>query len=62
MKFEITTMKLVKNIYGKNDIIISKIKVMNDEGKYIKFAQLNDALLKEIHISGSVTIKNPYKI
>lgn len=57
MKFEITKMKLRKNKYGKNDIAISMIKVMDDNGKYIKFAKLNEALISALKEAGSVSIK-----
>tara|TARA_S200002703_G_scaffold121918_1_gene107791 strand:+ start:1148 stop:1333 length:186 start_codon:yes stop_codon:yes gene_type:complete len=46
VKFEITTIKLEENDFGKNDLLISKVKVMDDNGKYIKFARINEALLK----------------
>ena len=39
MKFEITRIKLKENEFGKNDLIISQVKVMDDNGKYIKFAK-----------------------
>lgn len=50
-------MELKENEYGKNDILIKQIKVMDDNGKYIKFATLNEALLKALKESESVTIK-----
>jgi len=57
MKFEITRMELKENEHGKNDILIRQIKVMDDNGKYIKFATLNEALLKALKESELVTIK-----
>lgn len=57
MKFEITKMELKKNEFGKNDLVISMVKVMDDNGKYIKFAKLNEELLKAMKESGNVTIK-----
>ena len=39
LKFEFTTIELQENEFGKNDLIISKIKVMDENGKYIKFAK-----------------------
>lgn len=56
-KFEISTMQLKKNEFGKNDIIISKVKVMDENGKYIKFAKLNKELLQALRDAGCVTIK-----
>lgn len=54
--FEITTMQLQKNRFGENDIIISKVKVMNENGKYIKFAKLNEALIAAIKDPNNITI------
>lgn len=54
--FEITTMQLQKNRFGENDIIISKVKVMNENGKYIKFAKLNEALIAAIKDPSNITI------
>jgi|TARA_R110000796_G_scaffold86364_4_gene186917 hypothetical protein len=45
MRFELTTAELKKNSFGKNDILISKVKVTEDDGTFIKFAKLNQALL-----------------
>lgn len=56
MKFEITTIELKKNNFGKNDLLISKVKVMDDNGKYIKFARINEALLKAMKESKYITI------
>ncbi len=57
MKFEISNIELKPNNFGKNDLIISKIKVMDDNGKYIKFAKLNESLLEAIKESGVLTVK-----
>jgi hypothetical protein len=57
MKFEITKIKLKENEFGKNDLIISQVKVMDDNGKYIKFAKLNEALLKSLKESETISIK-----
>jgi hypothetical protein len=57
MKFEITRMELVKNQFGKNDIVIKQVKVLTDEGKYIKFAKLNEALINALKESKVVNIK-----
>lgn len=57
MKFEITKMKLVKNEYGKNDIVVSMVKVMDDDGNYIKFAKLNEALITALKSAGEISIK-----
>lgn len=56
-KFEISRMKLQKNEFGKNDIIISQVKVMDKDGKYIKFAKLNEDLLQALKEVGTITIK-----
>lgn len=59
LKFEISEMYLQKNEFGKFDIIVNKIKVSDAEtGKYIKFAKLNDALLKALKEAGEITIRN----
>lgn len=57
LKFEISTIELQKNSFGRNDIIISKVKVMDENGKYIKFAKLNEELLQALRDAGCVTIK-----
>ena len=58
MKFEITTIELKENKYGKNDLLVSKVKVMDDNGKYIKFGTINEALLKAMKESNSITLRN----
>ena len=58
MKFEITTIELKENNYGKNDLVISKVKVMDDNGKYIKFAKINKELLKAMKESNCITLRN----
>lgn len=57
LKFEITRMELVKNSFGKNDILIRQVKVMDENGKYIKFATLNQALIDAIKEAKIVTVK-----
>ena len=57
MKFEITRLELQENEHGKNDIIIKQVKVMDKNGKYIKFAKLNESLLDALKKSEYVTIK-----
>lgn len=61
-KFEITRIELVKNSFGKNDLIIKQVKVLDENGKYIKFAKLNEALLNALKESQNVTIKNKVSI
>lgn len=56
-KFEITRMELVENRFGKNDIIIKQVKVMDANGKYIKFAKLNDSLIQAIKEAGTISVK-----
>ncbi len=57
MQFEISRIEIKENSFGKNDFVIKQIKVMDDNGKYIKFAKLNDALLKAMKEKGVVSIK-----
>lgn len=57
IRFEITRIELVENSFGKNDLVISQVKVLDENGKYIKFAKLNDALLKALKESEFITIK-----
>ena len=57
MKFEITSIELKENEFGKNDLLITKVKVLDDNGKYIKFAKLNEALLKTILNEGATIPK-----
>lgn len=54
--FEISQIELVKNEFGKNDILISKIKVLDNNGKYVKFAKLNEELIKAIKLKGVLKI------
>ena len=57
LKFEFTTIELKENEFGKNDLIISKIKVMDENGKYIKFAKINKDLIQALKNAEYVTIK-----
>ncbi len=57
LKFEFTTIELQENEFGKNDLIISKIKVMDENGKYIKFAKINKELIQALKDAEYVTIK-----
>ena len=57
MKFEITSLELKENKFGKNDLLITKVKVLDDNGKYIKFAKLNESLLKAIINEGAAVPK-----
>ena len=57
MKFEISRIELQENEQGKNDLIIKQVKVSTDAGKYIKFAKLNNELLKALKECGEITIK-----
>lgn len=57
IRFEITRIELVENSFGKNDLVIRQVKVLDENGKYIKFAKLNDALLKALKESEFITIK-----
>jgi hypothetical protein len=56
LNFEFTTMELEKNKYGYYDILISKVKVTDENGKYIKFAKINDSLLSALKNKGFVKI------
>jgi len=58
MKFEINRIELKENEFGKNDLLIKQVKVLDDDGKYIKFAKLNEALLKALKESKNITIRN----
>ena len=56
-QFEITRMELQINEFGKNDIIIKQVKVMDENGKYIKFAKLNSELINTIKQRGIIKVK-----
>ena len=58
MKFEITRMELQANEFGSNDIVIKQVKVMDDDGKYLKFAKLNEALIDAIKQSKVISVKS----
>lgn len=57
LQFEISRIELKENKYGKNDLLISQIKVSDKDGKYIKFASLNEELLTALKAAKSITIK-----
>ncbi len=57
LKFEFSTIELQKNEFGKNDLIISKVKVMDKNGKYIKFAKINEELIQALKNAECVQIK-----
>ena len=57
LKFEFSTIELQKNSFGRNDLIISKVKVMDENGKYIKFAKINEELIQALKNAEHVTIK-----
>jgi hypothetical protein len=57
LNFEFTIMNLKQNSYGKNDLVISQIKVMDENGTHIKFAQINDELLNALMNKGTVKIR-----
>jgi hypothetical protein len=57
LNFEFTTIELEKNKYGKFDLLVSKVKITDENGKYIKFAQINDELLKALKSKGTIKIK-----
>ena len=57
MEFEITRMELKPNAYGKSDIIVKQVKVMDDEGNYIKFAKLNEQLLQALKEKKMIYVK-----
>jgi hypothetical protein len=58
LNFEFTIMNLKQNSYGKNDLVISQIKVTDENGKFIKFAQINSDLINALMNKGFVKIKN----
>ena len=47
MKIQIVTAELIPDKYGKH-IKITKVKVLDSDGKYMKFAKLNTELLEVI--------------
>lgn len=56
--FEIVRWELRENEHGKNDLVIKQVKVLDQNGKYVKFAKLNQALLDAMIKKGIVTIKS----
>jgi hypothetical protein len=58
LNFEFTTIELEKNKHGKFDLLISKVKVLDEKGKYVKFAKINEHLLSALKQKGTVKIKN----
>jgi hypothetical protein len=58
LNFELTKVDLKKNEFGKFDLLISMVKVLDENGKYIKFAKINEDLLSALKQKGTVKIKN----
>jgi hypothetical protein len=58
LNFEFTTIELEKNKFGKFDLLVSKVKVTDENGKYLKFAKINEHLLSALKQKGTVKIKN----
>lgn len=56
--YEITTMALQKNKWGKNDIIVSKVKKIDENGRYVEFSKIDENLMRELRTAGIVTIRN----
>jgi hypothetical protein len=56
LNFEFTTIELEKNKFGFYDLLISKVKVTDENGKYIKFAKINESLLDALRNKGTVKI------
>ncbi len=46
IKLQFTTIELIPAKYNSKNILISKVKVLDENGKYIKFAKLNKELLE----------------
>ena len=57
LKFEISAISLQRNSFGKNDIMISRVKVMDGNGKYIKFGKLNEELIQAMKEAGTISVK-----
>lgn len=56
--FEISRIELQENPqYGTNDLVIKQIKVMDQDGNYIKFAKINESLLQALKEAESIKIK-----
>lgn len=56
-RFESTRMELQKNELGKNDLLIKQVKLMDENGKYIKFTKINEELIQALKENGIVEIK-----
>ena len=56
LEFEIVKIDLLQNSYGKNDIVISMVKVLKN-GKYLKFAKLNQELINAMKKKGTLKVK-----
>ena len=57
INFEFSKIELKENEHGKNDLIVSMVKLTDKDGKYIKFAKINEELLSALKKSDKVTIK-----
>ena len=57
LNFDFTTIELKENRFGKFDLLVSKVKVTDENGKYIKFSKIDENLLKDLIAKGFVTIK-----
>ena len=56
--FEIVRWELKQNEHGKNDLVIKQVKVLDQNGKYVKFAKLNESLINAMTEKGIITIKS----
>ena len=56
-RFEFTRMELQKNELGKNDLLIKQVKLMDENGKYIKFTKINEEFIQALKENGIVEIK-----
>jgi hypothetical protein len=59
--YKISSMKLVKNKFGANDIIINKVQILHPTGEHCDFAKLTDGLLDMLYKKGEIKIRNPKK-
>lgn len=57
LNFDFTTIELKENKFGKFDLLVSKVKITDENGKYIKFSKIDEDLLKDLIAKGVVTIK-----
>ena len=55
--FEISRWELRENRHGKNDLVIRQVKIIDEQGKFIKLSKINEELKAEMEAAPFILIK-----